>query len=136
MVLDVGGQAKYDGGKAMSYGNITGSSAFYVALAPDERLTGMFGREDGLIMQLGFNTSANRTYGPWGRDTGAPFSFNEGYIVGLFGREINGRVGGLGAWATMLTPPPTVPPPLATHRFAPCIGAVPDTALIAGRYCW
>jgi hypothetical protein len=127
LILDFGGQAKYTGGFAISHGYIDGDNGLDVSLDPDERLTGMFGKEDGLITQIGFNSTKKLLYGPWGQDRGTPFSFSGGFLTGFFGRESFGRLSGLGAWATSLAPPPPSPPPPSpppdSPIFTPCTGA-------------
>ena len=52
-----------------------------------ERIIGVFGRSGESVDMLGFVTNKGRTFGPYGRLGGGPFTVNGCHLRGLFGRS-------------------------------------------------
>ena len=60
-----------------------------------ERIIGVFGRSGESVDMLGFVTNKGRTFGPYGKCGGLPFTVNGCHLRGLFGRS-GGEIDSIG----------------------------------------
>jgi hypothetical protein len=92
----------------LDYGNTpTGT----VVLHPGEQITSIFGRNWWWLSSIGFTTSWEAIYGPWGDLEGGWDAYSlDGPVYGLFGGFTGSVISGLGIWTTDNSLPPSPTP--------------------------
>lgn len=108
-------QVTYADGTAALHGITLGrpvSPTATFTLAPGENIVRVFGTYWEVINAIGFATSNNVQYGPWGSGNGFPFDVR-GVVTGFFSADTSTyfNLRGVGVYTYLQPGPP--PPPLA-----------------------